>query len=186
MTTSTKITLGCLAAALFLAFIAVSTVISTNNRFVRLEAADSALYLDSQNVLDNTRKKVREAAAVSSKEVEALTAIIVGNSEARGPGPSGGGGIVSIAAVQEAVPSIQSIDTLKRLQNIVVAARSEWQTAQTKRIENKRHADTMLKEFPSGVILAVLGKSAFEVNLVTSTETQTNFATGVDNGSWIE
>jgi hypothetical protein len=88
--------------------------------------------------------------------------------------------------VREAVPSITSIATLTRLQNIVVAGRKEWQASQTKLIDVKRQGDEMLATFPSGAILRMFGKKAIEIKIVTSTETEGNFATGKDDGQWIE
>ena len=164
----------------------VFAVIGTFNSFSRVETKVVAIQTDNKNVLDNTRKSIREAGAVSAQEVEALEKIIVGYAEARGEGGNGGdNNVVSIGMVKEAVPSITSIETLKRLQNIVVAGRREWQAAQTKLIDVKREGDEMLAVFPSGPILRMFGKKPIEITVVTSTETEGNFQTGKDDSQWI-
>jgi hypothetical protein len=88
--------------------------------------------------------------------------------------------------VTEAVPSIQGIETLKNLQNIVVAGRKDWQMAQTRLVDIKRQADNMIGTVPSGTILKWFGKKEIEIIIVTSKETEGNFATGEDNSNWVE
>ena len=165
----------------------IFAIIGTVNSYSRLEVKAKAVQTDNTNVLDNTRKAIREAAQVSDAEVDALTKIIVGNSEARGSGPDGGqNNGISIGMVTEAVPGITSIETLKRLQNIIVAGRKEWQASQTRLIEVKRQADEQLAVFPGSMILGMMGKKEIEIVVVTSSETEDNFASGKDDRSWIE
>lgn len=180
------IALAVAAVIVVIILMIVFALIGTVNDFSRIETRATAIQTDNRNVLDNTRKAIREAASVSSQEVEALERIIVGYADARGPNEGGGdNNVVSIGMVREAVPSITSIDTLKRLQNIVVAGRREWQAAQTKLIDVKRQGDEMLAVFPSGPVLRFFGKGPIEIQIVTSTETESNFATGKDEGQWI-
>lgn len=161
--------------------------IGTVNSYSRVEVKAKAAQLDNTNVLDNTRKAIREAAAVSSTEVEALERIIVGYADARGSNEGGGdNNVVSIGMVREAVPSITSIETLAKLQNIVVAGRKDWQAAQTRLIEIQRQGNEMLAVFPSNVILGFMGKQPVEITVVTSSETEDNFKTGKDDSQWIE
>ncbi len=182
----THITLGVIGIVGVIGLMLLFSVIGTFNDYSRIETKAKAVQTDNTNVLDNTRKAIREAASVSDTEVEALEKIIVGYAEARGEGGNGGdNNTVSIGMVKEAVPSITSIDTLKRLQNIVVAGRREWQAAQTKLIEVKRQGDEMLAVFPSGFILRTFGKQPIEIQVVTSAETKENFKTGEDNSQWI-
>lgn len=182
----THITLGVIATVAVIGLMIVFSIIGTFNGYARIETKAKAVQTDNRNVLDNTRKAIREAAAVSDTEVEALEKIIVGYAEQRGEGGNGGdNNTVSIGMVREAVPSITSIATLTRLQNIVVAGRREWQAAQTKLIEVKRQGDEMLAVFPSSVILSVFGKSPIDIQIVTSTETEDNFRTGTDDSQWI-
>lgn len=175
--------LGGLAAVLVFLLVAL---LGTFNEYARIEVRAKALQTDNQNVLENTRKAIREAAAVSDKEVDGLIAIITGYAEARGPNPDGGdGNIVSIGMVREAVPAVTEIKTLTRLQNIVVAGRKDWQAAQTRLIEEKRRGDEMLATIPSGAVLRMFGKKEIEIQIITSSETKENFRTGEDNSQWI-
>ena len=182
----TRIVLGGVAAILLFALIAIVAVVSTLNGYARVSTKAAAVQADNKNVLDNTRKAIREAAAVSDREVDALMSIMVGYAEARGPNQGGGdGNAISIGMVTEAVPSIASVQTLAKLQNIVVAGRKDWQAAQTNLIELKRQGDEMLALFPSGAILGMFGREPIEITVVTSRETEGNFESGEDNGSWI-
>jgi len=182
----TVVALTAVGGILILGIIFLFTLIGTFNGYTRLENLAKATQTDNTNVLDNTRKAIREAASVSDKEVEALTNIITGYADSRGENTAGDGQLVTVGMVQEAVPSIQGIETLRNLQNIVVAGRKDWQFSQTRLLEIKRQADDMITTFPSGTILKILGKNEIEVVIITSAETKENFATGEDNKSWIE
>lgn len=180
------ITLSTIAGVLILGVILLFSVIGSYNGYTRLENLAKATQTDNQNVLDNTRKAIREAASVSDKEVEALTNIITGYAEARGGNTAGEGQLVTVGMVREAVPTITEVKTLTNLQNIVVAGRKDWQFSQTRLLDIKRQADDVFNTFPSGMILKMLGKNEIEVVIVTSAETKENFATGEDNSNWIE
>lgn len=182
----TLITLTTLGGITLLGIIFAFSMIGSFNSYTRLENRAKATQVDNQNVLDNTRKAIREAATVSDKEVEALTNIITGYADARGDNTAGDGALVTFGMVTEAVPSIQRIETLKNLQNIVVAGRKDWQFSQTRLLDIKRQADDMYNTFPSGLILKMLGKQEIEVVIVTSSETKENFRTGEDNSNWVE
>ena len=183
---SSHITLAIVGVIVVAALGCIFAFIGTVNSYSRVEVKAKAAQLDNTNVLDNTRKAIREAAAVSSTEVEALEKIIIGYADARGSNKGGGdNNVVSIGMVREAVPSITSIETLAKLQNIVVAGRKDWQAAQTRLIEIQRQGNEMLAVFPSNVILGFMGKQPVEIVVVTSSETEGNFKTGKDDSQWI-
>jgi hypothetical protein len=179
-------TLSVLGGIILLGVILLVSVLGSFNSYTRFENLAKAAQTDNKNILDNTRKSIREAANVSDKEVEALTNIITGYADARGGNTAGEGQLVTVGMVTEAVPSIQGIETLKNLQNIVVAGRKDWQMAQTRLVDIKRQADNMLGTVPSGLILKMFGKKEIEIIIVTSKETEGNFATGEDNSNWVE
>ena len=183
----TIITVGAIGMSfLFLFLILFFSAIGDYNTFSKLENKIEAVQKDNENILDNTRKAIRETAKVSDKEIEALENIIVGNSQARGQNTAGEGQAVTMNWVQEAVPSIQNIQTLKNLQNIIIAGRKDWQNAQTRLLDLKRESDNMLDVFPSGNILRIMGKKPVDIIVVTSSETENNFKNGKDDSSWIE
>lgn len=186
MKNKTMIGLGIVAAFVVLGVVFLGSVISTINTYSRLEVKAKALVTDNSNVLDNTRKAIRESAAVSDKEVDALVSIITGNSQARGKTTAGEGAMVTVGVVHEAVPAITEVKTLGKLMNIIVAGRKDWQNAQTRLIETKRAGDELLATFPSSLVLGLVGKHPIEIVVVTSSETKENFATGEDNSSWIK
>jgi len=187
MNKKTYVKWGGAAVVVGLIIMVIIAFVGTMNSYSRIEVKAAALQTDNKNVLDNTRKAIREAASVSDKEVEALTNIITGYADSRGPNPDGGdNNIISMGMVTEAVPSITDIKTLGRLQNIVVAGRKDWQAAQTHLIEVKRRGDEMMAVFPSSLILSMVGKQPIDITVITSQETEGNFATGKDDGSWLE
>lgn len=179
------------AALGIFALVAISGVVlygvGVVNNFNKIEVSADAIQKNNENILDNTRKQVREAGVVADKEVEALTNIITGYAGERGSGPDGGNNnMISIAAVNEAVPSITDVKTLQNLQNIVVAARNKWEAAQTRLIEKQRQGNEMLVTIPSSLILSLVGKEQFQITIVTSSETQENFASGTDDSSFLK
>lgn len=182
-----KIAIGCAAVAAVagICVLVLAILVGTYNGYSKLEVKASAIQVDNTNVLDNTRKAVRDAAAIADSEVNALLKLVVGNAEARGKNSSGGGAI-SVTAVREAVPSIAEIKTLNKLMNIVVASRKDWQNSQTRLIETKRIADEALSTFPGAFLLPIMGKKPIEIIVVTSSETKSNFDSGEDNSSWIK
>ena len=169
-----------------LGLVLVISLVGTFNAYTSLEVNAKNLITDNKNVLDNTRKSIREAGAISDKEVEALVGIISGYADKRGANTAGEGAVVTVGMVREAVPSVTKIETLNRLMNIVVAGRKDWQSAQTRLISVKTEADRMISQIPGNIILPMFGKRPIEIVIVTSTETESNFATGKDDGQWIE
>lgn len=186
MQTKTIAILGTLGGLLILGFILVISLVGTFNSYTSLEVNAKNLITDNKNVLDNTRKSIREAGAISDKEVEALVGIISGYAEKRGQNTAGSGANVTVGMVKEAVPSVTEIKTLNRLMNIVVAGRKDWQAAQTRLIAVKTEGDRMIQQIPGNIILPLLGKRPIDIIIVTSTETESNFATGKDDSQWIE
>lgn len=186
-TPSTKM-IGCaaLVGVAITTLLLIVALVSSFNSYSRLEVQAKALQTDNTNVLDNTRKAIRDAAAISDKEVEALVDIIVGNSQARGSTTAGNGAAVTVGVVHEAVPAVTEVKTLNKLMNIVVAGRKDWQNAQTRLIEVKRQGDAAIATFPGNLVLGVFGKKPIEIVIVTSSETKGNFQTGEDNSQWIE
>ena len=186
MTKKTIIALSIAAVVLLFGLITIGSIISAVNGYSRLEVKAKAKETDNRNVLDNTRKKVREAGAVSQQEVDALVKIVTGYADARGKNTAGNGALVTVGSVHEAVPGITDIKTLRNLQNIVVASRQDWQNAQTGLIEVKRQADEKLAVWPSSMILSMLGKQPIEIKVIASEETEGNFASGKDDSSWVK
>lgn len=182
----TVVTLVAVGGVVLLGLIFLFSAIGSFNGYTKLENLAKATQEDNKNVLDNTRKAIREAASVSDKEVDALTNIIIGYADARGDNTAGSGQLVTVGMVSEAVPSITEVKTLTNLQNIVVAGRKDWQFSQTRLLEIKRQGDDMISTFPSGMILKMFGKTEIEVVIVTSSETKENFQSGEDNSNWIK
>jgi len=184
--TKTVIAMAVAAAVVITLLIFTFATIGNYNDYTRIENLAKAAQKNNENVLDNTRKSIREAANISDKEVEALTNIITGYAEARGGNTAGSGQLVTVGMVTEAVPGISGVKTLQNLQNILVAGRTDWKNAQKDLLEIKRQADNLIQVFPVGTILKMLGKKEIEVVIVTSKETSQNFESGEDNTEWVK
>lgn len=186
MSNTVKILIGLAVGFVVMIMVIIGSLVGTNNKYVQITAQHEQQQTNLMNVLDNMRNSVREAAQISDKEVAALRDIIVGTAEARGPGPQGGSGVISMAMVQEAVPSITSIETLRNLQNILSSSRTNFMRQQTMLLDIERQGNVMYRSFPSGVVLKMFGHDPLSSVIITSSETRQNFETGVSDGSWLD
>lgn len=152
---------------------------SANNREVQLRHSAEAAQTDLKNQLDLLNKKIGQTAQVSQAEVEALKGIVVGYASARGGVSSGKGAMLDAKAIHEAVPSITSVETLARLQNIIAGARDSYADKQTRLLDIKRMHDVLLDSIPSSWFVG--GRPRIEVKIVSSTRVEEAFITGKDD-----
>jgi hypothetical protein len=170
-------------STLVLLAVFVPSCISTVNQEVDLRTQINAKIEDNMSRKDKLNKTISQVAQVSKKEVEALTNIIVGAVEARGPNPQGGdGNIVSMAQVQEAVPSISSIETLKNLQNTISGEREAWAQKQTELLSLHQQRNALLEKPVSAFFLKFGGKTdAIDVPIISSSRVKGEFDSGTDD-----
>ncbi len=153
----------------------VGSVISTSNQEVQLRTTIETKQRDNYSELDNTLKKISQSAQVTTAQKEALKEIIIGNSEARN---TKGGSLFT--SVKEAVPNIDT-STFNNLMNIITSSRDGWTMRQRELLDLSREHSSLMRRFPSGVILTMLGRKEIEVKIVTSDRTEDAFKTGKDN-----
>jgi len=146
--------------------------IQTSNRFVMLTNLISAKTVDNRSELDNMQKKISQNFQVTKAQAQALQALVVGNSEARG----GGGSLFK--AVAEAVPNFDQ-SNYKALMNIITASRDAWTMRQKEIIDMGREHENMRTIFPSSLVCGSRPKA--EIIVVTSTRAEENFKTGRDD-----
>jgi hypothetical protein len=156
--------------------VVVSGVISTNNEEVNLRTAIEQKQKDNTSEFDNVWKKIGQTAQVTDKQQESLKEIFVEHAQARTG--SGQGGEV-MKWVQESVPNVDTA-TFRNLQNIITGSRDAFTQRQKELLDLKREHDGLLRRFPSGVILSVLGRKPIEVVIVTSERTEKAFESGKD------
>lgn len=167
---------GISMAILFLfAVIIIGSVISTSNQEVQLRTTIEAKQRDNHSELDNTLKKISQTAQVTTAQKEALKEIIVGNSEARS---TKGGSLFT--SVREAVPNVDT-STFNNLMNIITSSRDAWTMRQKELLDLSREHTTLLRRFPFGFILSMLGRKEIPVTIVTSTRTEEAFQSGKDD-----
>jgi len=153
----------------------IGSVISTSNQEVSLRTTIETKQRDNTSELDNAIKKISQSAQVTTAQKEALKEIIVGNSQARN---TKGGSLATF--VTEAVPNVDT-STFNNLMNIITSSRDAWTMRQKELLDLSREHTTLLRRFPSGVILSILGRKEIPVTIVTSTRTEKAFETGKDD-----
>lgn len=157
-------------------FMIGGSIIGTLNKEADISVTIDAKHEANLSEYSNMKSKIKEVAQVSDKEAETMLEIIVGNSEARGPNGSVGGGMINIAAVHEAVPTV-SLETLKNLQNIIVGSRDSWNMRQKELADLSRQQNAMFKRFPSGVILRMFGREPIDIKIVATAQSKQDFET---------
>lgn len=157
------------------ALMVIGTVISTSNQEVALRTTIETKQRDNTSELDNTIKKIGQSAQVTTAQKEALKEIIVGNAQAR----SSKGGSLALF-VKEAVPNIDT-SVFNNLMNVITSSRDAFTQRQKELLDLSREHNNLMRRFPSGVILSLLGRKEIPVQIVTSTRTTEAFSSGKDD-----
>ena len=170
------VTLAVLGVIAVEGFTLIGTVISYSNNEVTLRTAIEAKQKDNNSEFDNMYKKISQVAQVSKKQLDALKDIF--NSYADARTTDGGGQLMKW--VQESVPNVDT-STMNNLQNIITASRDAWTMRQKELVDLHREHTKLMRIFPSGFVLKLLGRKELEITIVTSTRTDNAFATGKDD-----
>lgn len=125
----------------------------------------------------NFKSKIKESAQVADKEAEAIANIVFGYANARGAnGSEGGGSMIDINAVHEAVPTVD-IQTLRNLQNIIVGARDNWNMRQKELTDLSAQHNKLLNRPISGMILSIFGKKKIDIKILATSQAKEDFET---------
>lgn len=155
----------------------IGSVISTSNREVDLRTLIETKQTDNKNQMDLMWKSIAQVAQVTDAQKKALIEIFTGYAEARSGNNKGG----SLANwIHEAVPNVDT-STFNNLQNIITAKRDGFARVQTELLDMSREHKQLLRKFPSGVVLSLLGRKEINIVIVTSDRTENAFETGKDN-----
>lgn len=172
MTIVAALTVGALVALL-----AGTYAVSTVNSEVSLRNAIEAKQQDNRSEYDSLWKKITQAAQVTDAQKAALLEVVTAYAAARGGGGDDG---AVVRWIQESVPDVDT-STFNNLQNIIAGSRDRFAMRQGELLALKADHDTLLESFPSGSLLAMLGREPIDVTVLTSTRTEDTFRRGVED-----
>lgn len=155
----------------------VVSYISAYNTANRLEQQIQATYEDNQNVLAQYSNRIGEAAQVPAMQRDDLKEVVTAALDAR-YGEEGSQAMFQW--IQEQNPTIDSTVYVE-LQRIIVSGRQDFQTAQTRLIDQKRVYETALGSFWQGTWMGVAGYPRIDLDefgIVTNARTEDAFSTG--------
>jgi hypothetical protein len=168
---------GIFAMLALIVIVLASTGVGWYNTASRLKVQYDAKLAANHAELDNLKKKISQSAEVTDENMKALEKIFTGYAEARTPK----GSEHALANwIKESVPSVDT-STFKNLQNIIVGSRDAWTMRQTEIVDISREYNSMLVVFPQNLVLKMFGFEKIIPTIVTSTETETAFKTGLDD-----
>ena len=177
MTNKAIVILGIASASILVGIMLIASVISTSNREVELRTLIETKQTDNKNQMDLMWKSISQVAQVTDAQKKALIEIFTGYAQARSGNNKGG----SLANwIHEAVPNVDT-STFNNLQNIITAKRDGFARNQTELLDMNREHKQLLRKFPSGVVLSLLGRKEISIVIVTSDRTENAFESGKDN-----
>lgn len=177
MSKKVMIAVAVLGVGVVLALGVGMSVVSAHNREVRLRDTLLAKQVDNQSEYDSLWKKIAQATEVTEEQRQALLQIFREHAAARGGGTSGN---ALVKWMHESVPQVDTT-TFNNLQNIIAGSRDRFAMRQKELLDIKREHDIVLDSFPSGAILAMLGREKLEVTVITSQRTQETFRSGLED-----
>lgn len=166
--------LGVIAA--LVAVLAMS-YISAYNKGNAMEQTLKATYKNNENILATYGQKVMEAAQVPEMARDDLAKV---TREAIGGRYGDGGSKAVFQAIVEQNPTVDP-ELYRKLQQIVEAGRTEFQTAQTLLLDQKRLYETELGSFWGGMWLRIAGYpkvNLADFKMVTTDRAAQAFETG--------
>ena len=145
-----------------------------NKKFVQ----GKAFQQNSEVVFDNTWKKIKSQAGVTTEYKNAFKEVYVELMDSRYENDKGAGQQTLMKWVTEANPEFD-VSLYKTLMNTIEGSRNEFTMEQKKLIDIDRELKTMKVTFPNSLILS--NKADLEIKLVTSGKTKQAFETGEEN-----
>jgi hypothetical protein len=167
---------GVVGISVIAVIIIAAYVIGLNNQAVILATTMEQKQRDNKSEYDNMWKKISQVAQVTDAQKNALKDIFTSYAEARNNGSDN----QIMTWINESVPTVDTT-TFNNLQNIIVGSRDAFTFRQKELLDLKRAHDTLLRTFPSNLILKFLGHKEIDVTIVTSSKTEKSFETGKDD-----
>lgn len=150
--------------------------VSAYNAGNRMEAGIKATYENNQNILAQYSNAVAEAAQVPAMQRDDLSKVITDALNAR-YGENGAQAVFQ--AIQEQNPQIDSA-VYTKIQQIIQAGRKDFETGQTRLVDQKRIYETALGSFWKGTWMRVAGYPKIDLSdyaVVTNARTDEAFST---------
>lgn len=129
-------------------------LVGANNTAVRFENNIVASHADSQNVLGQYAPRLKEALGVTKLQASAVADVITKANETR---YGSEGSQATIQWIKEQNPYLDQ-STYRRIIDLIEAGRNDFQTAQTRKIDQIRAYRTELGLFPGTLFYSFLGK----------------------------
>lgn len=170
-----KIVIAVLVCLIFSGFVLGGIIVNTSNTEIEIRSLIEAKQKDNKNEYDAMWKKIAQVAEVTEGQKNALMDIFRSYAEARSDKSNN----LAMKWIQESIPNVDT-STYNNLQNIILAARDRFVLRQKELIDLKREHDLLMRRFPSGFILQLLGRKEIEIQIVTSSRTEKSFEDGKD------
>jgi hypothetical protein len=167
--------IGIAALAVLLVFVGFASINGKQKDMVGKEAALSAQYLDTQNVLNNYVAKIREALGVADRNTDALDKVLTDAVRGRYTGDTsaqpGGGQLFS--AITEAYPDLTGVSiNYANVQSAVFAGRDAFQNEQSKMLDMVRDYNTWRNSgFIHSAIVGMIGAPSDDLTANNGTDT---------------
>jgi hypothetical protein len=167
--------LGAVALVVLLLLIGYASVNGKQKDMVAKEAALSAQYLDTQNVLNNYVAKIRESLGVADRNTAALDQVLADAVRGRYDGDTsaqpGGGQLFS--AITEAYPDLSGVSiNYANVQSAVFAGRDAFQNEQSKMLDMVRDYNTWRNSgFLHSAIVGLIGAPSDNLAANNGTDT---------------
>jgi hypothetical protein len=153
----------------------IGSAIGTANEESVLRNQLEATQRNLPNEYDNAWKTVAQTAQVDaaySKDIkDAYLAVVQGRTSDSG---------LLFKALSESNPNI-STETKVKLMTIIESQRDHFRDMQKKAESLKAEDDNYFTVFPGNIVMSLLGRSKFELKIVTSTRTEEAFSVGKDD-----
>jgi uncharacterized protein (UPF0333 family) len=166
-----------LAALVAIGLTLFGSYVSAVNYGATAEAGIKAAYTNNQNILAQYSQKVQEVAQVPAMYTEDFTKVTRAAIEGR-YGADGSKAVFQW--LKEQNPQLDSKVYIK-VQQVVESGRDQFQTAQTRLIDEKRVYETALNTFWRGLWLRIAGYPKINMDdykVITTAQTDATFAAG--------
>ncbi len=176
-----KLLLSALVCAGLLAITVVIAAVwgvSTYNQASGLKNLYDAKLKANTASFDNMFKTIDQSAQVTNKQKDALKEIFNGYASARTTGGSQDGSLMKW--VTESIPNVD-VSVYKTLMNTITSARESWTMRQLELVDIARQHNLLLVQFPTNLLLKLLGFTPIDAKVVTSSRTEKAFETGRDD-----
>ena len=146
------------------------------NTHITLKNQIEAKQKENEVVFDTMWKKINQTVQVADKYKDGLKLILTAYTDGRNKGNNQ----LIMDWTKEAVPNFDS-SVYKQLNNIIVGSREDFSKNQSILIDLSRQHNQFIQTFPNNLFANILNIKPIEIQIITSTNTQKTFETGLEN-----